>query len=117
MTWSSPKGRSTTQRGTAGRHERPASSITRTSYTFDSGVVYDEVEVTGIRGSRSWISDYKTPNLVRRRPQPNDAVGARSLSAMALNKVGIESQNLTVEVLQSLPWAVGERIWDHVCET
>ena len=83
-----------------------------TSYDHESGLVYDEFEVAG-RSLTGWINDYKTPSIVKTRNRPNDN-GARSLANMVLLKLGIESQNLTVEALQMLPWAIGERIWQQI---
>lgn len=96
---------------------RPVPSTTRTtSHDPDSGLVYDEFEVSANRGASTWITDYKTPALVRTRVRPNDEKGARSLVDMALTKLGLESQQLTSEALQSLPWVIGEQIWNRICD-
>lgn len=86
------------------------------SYDTDSGLVYSEFEVSG-RGSRgNWISDYRTPSIVRTRLCASTGTGVRSLAQMALAKLGIESRSLTVETLQMLPWSIGERIWQQIVE-
>ncbi|KAK5942832.1 hypothetical protein PMZ80_005398 [Knufia obscura] len=87
-----------------------------TSFDHDSGLVYSEVEVSGSGSHNSWIFDYKTPSIVRARPRLPTATGARPLAHMALIKLGIESQNLTVEALQNLPWSIGERIWQQITD-
>lgn len=86
------------------------------SYDRDSGLVYHEVEITASKSSNlGWIGDFATPNLVRTRRRPNEEKGARSLHGMVLQKLGIESQDLTVEALQFLPWTVGQHIWQSIC--
>ena len=90
--------------------------LRNTSYDRDSGLVYNEVEVSGTGLQNSWISDYKTPSIVRLRPRPHSKTGARSLARMALIKIGLESQNLTVEALQMLPWSIGDLIWQQITE-
>lgn len=86
------------------------------SYDRDSGLVYHEVEISGSKSSNlGWIGDFATPNLVRTKRRPNEEKGARSLHGMILQKLGIESQDLTVEALQFLPWTVGQHIWRSIC--
>lgn len=92
-------------------HQVPSKS---TLYDRDSGLVYSEFEVSGSGSRNGWILDYRTPSLVRNKPQPQTDTGARSLTHMALIKLGIESRNLTVEALQLLPWSIGERIWQQI---
>lgn len=86
------------------------------SFDRESGLVYNEVEIARPKSfSHGWISDFATPNLVRTKRRPNDEAGARTLHAMILQKLGIESQDLTVEAIQYIPWTVGRLIWDSIC--
>lgn len=86
------------------------------SYDRESGLVYHEHEITGSKSSSlGWISDFATPNLVRTRRRANEERGARTLHGMILQKLGMESQDLTVEALQFLPWTVGQHIWQSIC--
>lgn len=86
------------------------------SFDRESGLVYNEVEIARPKSfNHGWISDFATPSLVRTRRRPNDEGGARTLHAMILQKLGIESQDLTVEAIQYLPWTVGKQIWDSIC--
>jgi len=87
-----------------------------TSYDHESGLVYNEVEVSGSGSHSNWIYDYRTPRLVRVRPRPNEETGARTLAHMALIKLGLESRNLTVDALQMVPWPIGERIWHQITQ-
>lgn len=87
-----------------------------TSYNDETGLVFDEFEVSGAKGANRWISDYKTPNLVRKKIKLNEEKGARTLAEMVLGKLGLESQELSPESLQALPWTVGEKIWNRICE-
>lgn len=87
-----------------------------TAYDRESGLVYDEVQVYGGKGSSTWITDYKTPKLVRTRVRPNEAKGARGLAEMVLGKLGLEAHELTVEALQPLPWVIGGKIWERICD-
>lgn len=86
------------------------------SYDRETGLVYDEIEVSRPKSSsHGWISDFATPNLVRTRRRRNEGKGARTLHSMILQKLGIESSDLTVEAIQSLPWTVGQQIWESIC--
>ena len=87
-----------------------------TSHDPDTGLVYDEFEVAANRGAGTWITDYKTPAIVRTRRRPNEGNGARSLADMALAKLSLESYQLTPDALQSLPWAIGEQVWRRICD-
>ncbi|KAK5072827.1 hypothetical protein LTR64_000765 [Lithohypha guttulata] len=90
--------------------------VKTTSYDHESGVAYDELEISGSRGAGNWISEYRSPGLVHARAKPNDQQGARSLSAMVINRIRSLSQDLTTEALRSLPWALGETIWKRIQE-
>lgn len=87
-----------------------------TSYNHESGLVYNEVEVSGSSSQSNWVYDYRTPQIGRVRPRPHENTGARTLFHMALVKLGLESQNLTVDALQMLPWSIGERIWQQITQ-
>jgi len=104
-----------------GTAHRPLASIQHepyrnTSYDAESGLVYNEVEVPSGIPHSNWINDYRTPKLVRVKQRAHKGTGARSLAHMALIRLGLESQNLTIEVLTSLPWSIGEQIWQQITE-
>lgn len=92
------------------------SSLTRTSYNEENGLVYSEIEAQGRKGASNWIVEYRTPKLVKSRTEPNPGPGVRTLLAMALNKVGTVSQDLSVEALRALPFVIGELIWQRICD-
>jgi len=100
-------------RSLASVHPKPHRS---TSYNHESGLVYDEVEVSGSSSQSNWVYDYRTPQIARVRLRPHEKTGARTLFHMALVKLGLESQNLTVDALQMLPWSIGERIWQQITQ-
>lgn len=86
------------------------------SFDRDSGLVYNELEVARPKSfGHGWISDFSTPNLVRTKQRPNPEGGARKLRDMMLQKLGIESQELTLEAIQYLPWTIGQQIWESIC--
>lgn len=86
------------------------------SYDRESGLVYNEIEVVAPKSANvGWIGDFATPSLVRTRKRPHEQAGARRLYDMALLKLGMESQDLTVEALQHLPWTIGKSIWESIC--
>lgn len=104
-----------TKRSHVPRHS-VSTPVRTATYDRDSGLTYDEFEVSAARGASTWITDYKTPSIVRTRVRPNDEQGARSLVDMALTKLGLESQQLTSKALELLPWVIGEQIWKRVCD-
>ena len=87
-----------------------------TSYDSDTGLVYDERQITAVRGATNWITNYRTPSIARNKERSNKGPGLRKLTDMVLNKLAIESQQLSPEALQFLPWELAQQIWTRICE-
>ena len=83
------------------------------TYDIASGQVYIEKTVRAPKKRRTtWINEYKTPGLVKRRH--TNADGAASLFDMAKAKVAREMQYLTVCHLRGIPPSIGRKLWDEV---
>lgn len=84
-----------------------------TTYDAESGQLYTEKTVRAPKKQKyNWISEYKTPSLVKRRHASRE--GAASLFDMANAKVAREMRDLTPSHLQGLPSSISRKLWDEV---
>ncbi|KEF62607.1 uncharacterized protein A1O9_00580 [Exophiala aquamarina CBS 119918] len=89
----------------------------RRKYDAESGQVYSEMEIQLGRKQRSnWISDPRTPSLVKKAAMVNVGRGARSLTDTAKNQIASQFRNLTAEHFVNVPWSVAESLWQEVLE-
>jgi hypothetical protein len=86
-----------------------------TTYDVASGQVYTEKRVRAPQKSRvNWITEYKTPSLIKRRRANKE--GAASLFDMARTKAAREMRNLTAKHFEGLTPSVSKRLWDEVTD-
>ncbi|RMZ84158.1 hypothetical protein DV738_g787, partial [Chaetothyriales sp. CBS 135597] len=103
------------------RHQRGPAGLQpgrqqQTKVDTQSGLVITETSVSAVTQQHlGWIRELKTPSLAKKQG-PNASSGARSLVETARRRVVRDFQHLTAEHFASIPWGVGQKIWQEAVE-